>query len=719
MKPIHQAASVLTCVIVASTLILRAPLPATAQTIGVINRTEPIVLTVAPSYMRHHEEHSVVTASLMTEVGKPLANAEMLLRVDNFLELRARTDAQGIATFELPGELLEGGYDLRFRFVGNPNWQPATATSQLTMQPPLTPGLADVDANGAMTAVQRANIDVDVADAPANAPRGMVQVAGKPVALALRSPGMLPRGSVIPVRLTSLNGNEIGNAPVVLFVDHALEIDGMTDANGDARFQLPPELLEGDYRIRVVFTGKDEYGPAMQLAALRLHPASAHDTLPRPADANALTHLSAAAPALLSGISDWFVGVSATLPVWVKASLDPAEIVYLPAQSPASAPAPLNHRANGQDALAARQDVATSTHASRLMRESKTEAPSTDAPITPSPPGAGVTWAPGMVTWLAAVTGGLSLPAIAILLAIMTIGLVVSPAVMGRWRRAAPRRRAGWTGRSFSIPMPVWYVLRICSVGIALGTAVVLIVRPALGLRVFWGAFIPMVPLLFFVAPGLWRNICPMAALNQTPRMFKFSRGLTLPRWWQEYSFVIAVGLFLVLAASRKVIFNQNGPALALLILAALGTALLMGSLYKGKSGWCSSICPLLPVQRVYGQTPFVSVPHAHCQPCLGCTKNCYDLSPKYALLADFHDPEPSICRLSQGVCGTLSWLHSWFLPCAKSTGRRGMADLCGDDIHQPRESGILFPVGVADQSVRQQDFRVVRCNRAEYVLLV
>src|SRR3712207_8158040 len=34
--------------------------------------------------------------------------------------------------------------------------------------------------------------------------------------------------------------------------------------------------------------------------------------------------------------------------------------------------------------------------------------------------------------------------------------------------------------------------------------------------------------------------------------------------------------------------------------------ALTGGYLLKGKSGWCSSICPMLPVQRLYGQTPFV-----------------------------------------------------------------------------------------------------------------
>jgi hypothetical protein len=35
------------------------------------------------------------------------------------------------------------------------------------------------------------------------------------------------------------------------------------------------------------------------------------------------------------------------------------------------------------------------------------------------------------------------------------------------------------------------------------------------------------------------------------------------------------------------------------------------------KSGWCSSICPLLPVQRLYGQTPFMLVRNSHCAGCV------------------------------------------------------------------------------------------------------
>ena len=190
------------------------------------------------------------------------------------------------------------------------------------------------------------------------------------------------------------------------------------------------------------------------------------------------------------------------------------------------------------------------------------------------------------------------------------------------------------------LPVSVWNGIRLFSVGITFGIILILFLRPELGLFIVWRLIIPLIPLLFFIAPGLWRNICPLAAMNQTPRLFQFTRALTAPNWFKEYGYVIGIGLFVILVSLRKVIFNYNGVALGILLILLLAAALVMGSVYKGKSGWCSSICPLLPVQRIYGQTPFVKVANSHCQPCVGCTKNCYDFNPHVAYLADMYDPD-------------------------------------------------------------------------------
>ena len=104
---------------------------------------------------------------------------------------------------------------------------------------------------------------------------------------------------------------------------------------------------------------------------------------------------------------------------------------------------------------------------------------------------------------------------------------------------------------------------------------------------------------------------------------------------------MIGAGMFIAFVSLRKLGLDDSGPASALLLLGALSGAYVGGTLLKGKSGWCSSICPLLPVQRLYGQTPYKLVANSHCTPCVGCTKNCYDFNPKVAFLADLKDPDP------------------------------------------------------------------------------
>ena len=189
------------------------------------------------------------------------------------------------------------------------------------------------------------------------------------------------------------------------------------------------------------------------------------------------------------------------------------------------------------------------------------------------------------------------------------------------------------------VTQDVWYVGRILTVGIALGTILTLFVRPEVGLFIFWRIIVPFLPITFFIMPGVWRNICPMAAVNQTPRLFNFTRAMTLPKWAKEYAYVVGIILFFVIVPTRKALFNSDGPALGLLLIAVFTTAFVGGFFFKGKSGWCSSICPLLPVQRLYGQTPFVNVPNNHCKPCVGCAKNCFDFNPHIANMADQHDP--------------------------------------------------------------------------------
>ncbi|MFI5778807.1 FAD-dependent oxidoreductase [Nocardia sp. NPDC051570] len=192
------------------------------------------------------------------------------------------------------------------------------------------------------------------------------------------------------------------------------------------------------------------------------------------------------------------------------------------------------------------------------------------------------------------------------------------------------------------VPRSVWHAVRIASMLAYLAVIVAMFVRPAGGLFAFFGVVVPLLPGLFLIAPGLWRNSCPLAAANQVPRVLRFTRAKTPPQWLRKRGYLISVTLFFGIAGARLAGLDRNGVAAGLVLCAVAAAAFSGGVVYKGKSGWCSSICPLFSLQRAYGQTPFVTVPNSHCQPCVGCAKNCFDFQPRSAYQADLTDPERS-----------------------------------------------------------------------------
>ena len=131
-----------------------------------------------------------------------------------------------------------------------------------------------------------------------------------------------------------------------------------------------------------------------------------------------------------------------------------------------------------------------------------------------------------------------------------------------------------------------------------------------------------------------------MAARNQMPRARGVGGTRAVPDWLRKRGLLIAVAGFFGIAGARLAGLDRNGAAMGTVLVAVVVTAVMGGLVFKGNSGWCSSICPLLPLQRVYGQTPFVTVPNSHCTSCVGCAKNCYDFKPRAAWQADMADPD-------------------------------------------------------------------------------
>ncbi len=200
---------------------------------------------------------------------------------------------------------------------------------------------------------------------------------------------------------------------------------------------------------------------------------------------------------------------------------------------------------------------------------------------------------------------------------------------------------ANYTKITPRVPVGLWLVLRVATLVGTFALAALLILAPQLGLRLFWGLMIPLVPALLVVAPGLWRQVCPMAFLNQIPRMSKLSAARDLPEVARTWAFTIAVLIFFVAVALRAPLLNQNGLIVGLGVLGVLILALLGGLVFKGRSGWCGTFCPLGPIQRDYGQAPVLVVRNGYCDTCVGCQKNCYDFNPRAAIFGDIYDEDP------------------------------------------------------------------------------
>ena len=174
-----------------------------------------------------------------------------------------------------------------------------------------------------------------------------------------------------------------------------------------------------------------------------------------------------------------------------------------------------------------------------------------------------------------------------------------------------------------------WWTVAQCG-GWLLGLGLLLTLwwQPTLGLHIFWDVLIPVAPALVMLAPGLWRNICPLGTTSQLGRRILTYRGGSLQPQRQARLGLVGVLLLITLVPLRHPWFNLSGTATLFLLLAAGITALLVGGLFSGKSGWCAGICPVHAVERLYGTRPIATVTSGHCSTCVRCTVPCPDTTP-------------------------------------------------------------------------------------------
>jgi hypothetical protein len=174
----------------------------------------------------------------------------------------------------------------------------------------------------------------------------------------------------------------------------------------------------------------------------------------------------------------------------------------------------------------------------------------------------------------------------------------------------------------------IWRVLQVIFWMVGAFIFMALLFWPSLGVLLFWNVLIPVAPALLVIATGFWRNVCPLATTNLLPRYLGISKQQLMPRSQQAWLSLLAVVALYTIVPLRHAVFNQSGLATAMLLAGCVAAGWLLGRFYDWKSGWCSSLCPVHPVEKFYGTYPSITFVNAHCAACVNCTVPCPDSTP-------------------------------------------------------------------------------------------
>ena len=158
-----------------------------------------------------------------------------------------------------------------------------------------------------------------------------------------------------------------------------------------------------------------------------------------------------------------------------------------------------------------------------------------------------------------------------------------------------------------------------------------LVRAPEAALATLWNVAVPLLPATFFVTPALWRGVCPLSTLNAwgnrlgTPREMTARESLAMG--------IAGLALFHIIVPARHLGLNTDGPLLAATLVAIAALALGAGAVFASRSAFCNALCPVLPVERLYGQAPLVQLTRGRCDACSVCTPTgCIDLADRKAM---------------------------------------------------------------------------------------
>lgn len=180
----------------------------------------------------------------------------------------------------------------------------------------------------------------------------------------------------------------------------------------------------------------------------------------------------------------------------------------------------------------------------------------------------------------------------------------------------------------------VWLTLQAGMLVVGVALVGLLLFWPAVGIALMWNLIIPIAPALVTISPGLWRNICPMATVHMMPQRLGISRNIRMPEWGAAALGVTSMILLFAVVPMRRIGLNVDGPLTAIMLLSAAVIAFTMGSLFEMRSGWCTSLCPIHPVERLYGTNPALTFKNARCDLCEACSNPCPDSTPELTPIA-------------------------------------------------------------------------------------
>lgn len=212
-----------------------------------------------------------------------------------------------------------------------------------------------------------------------------------------------------------------------------------------------------------------------------------------------------------------------------------------------------------------------------------------------------------------------------------------------------------------------------------------------LGPPIFWGLVVPLsvITLLVF-GHEVWRRICPLSLMSQIPAMVGLQRRhpksgkapLVPPRsWLGRHYFGLQLGLLFLGLCMRLWLIDSNRVGLAIWLLLTLAAALLVGSLFGGKT-WCNYICPMAPVQRIYSmpggiltsRAAWGDLPQSMCRTpavevaqeksaCVGCQKGCIDIDSERSYWDTVDGDREKLLRY--GYLGLIIGFFSYYYLCS------------------------------------------------------